>query len=116
MTVPASQVGALYAPENNRRADAFQVYYIGINAGVIILPLICVTLGEKVGWRWRGDGNGRWISFNESNFVMPALTSQSRLPRECNLPLVCANFSHPFATSAAPSDRPSSLRTATTFS
>ena len=48
----ASQVGALYAPEDNRRADAFQVYYIGINAGVIISPLICGTLGEKVGWHW----------------------------------------------------------------
>lgn len=48
----ASQVGALYGPEDNRRADAFQVYYIGINAGVIISPLVCGTLGEKVGWHW----------------------------------------------------------------
>ncbi|AXJ96774.1 MULTISPECIES: peptide MFS transporter [unclassified Sphingomonas] len=48
----ASQVGALYAPEDNRRADAFQIYFIGINAGVIIAPLVCGTLGEKVGWHW----------------------------------------------------------------
>jgi len=36
----ASQVGALYATGDNRRADAFQIYYIFVNAGVIISPLI----------------------------------------------------------------------------
>ncbi len=46
------QVGSLYAPEDNRRADAFQIYYLAINAGVIISPLIVGTLGEKVGWHW----------------------------------------------------------------
>ena len=48
----ASQVGALYATGDNRRADAFQIYYIFINAGVIISPLIAGTLGEKVGWHY----------------------------------------------------------------
>ncbi len=48
----ASQVGGLYAPEDNRRADAFQIFYLGINAGVIASPLIVGTLGEKVGWHW----------------------------------------------------------------
>ena len=48
----ASQVGALYPIGDNRRADAFQIYYIFINAGVIAAPLIAGTLGEKVGWHW----------------------------------------------------------------
>src|ERR1041384_331863 len=48
----ASQVGALYATGDNRRADAFQIYYIFINAGVIVSPLVTGTLGEKVGWHW----------------------------------------------------------------
>src|SRR5213082_3319454 len=48
----ASQVGALYSPGDNRRADAFQIYYIFINAGVIITPLIVGTLGEVYGWHW----------------------------------------------------------------
>src|SRR4030095_14290838 len=48
----ASQVGALYSPGDNRRADAFQIYYLFINGGVIISPLITGTLGEKVGWHW----------------------------------------------------------------
>lgn len=48
----ASQVGALYKPDDLRRADAFQIFYLGINAGVIASPLIVGTLGEKVGWHW----------------------------------------------------------------
>ena len=48
----ASQVGALYPTGDNRRADAFQIYYLFINAAVIISPLVTGTLGEKVGWHW----------------------------------------------------------------
>ena len=48
----ASQVGSLYKPEDLRRADAFQIFYLGINAGVIASPLIVGTLGEKVGWHY----------------------------------------------------------------
>jgi len=48
----ASQVGALYGPEDTRRATAFQIYYLGINAAVIVSPIVVGTLGEKVGWHW----------------------------------------------------------------
>lgn len=48
----ASQVGALYATADNRRADAFQIYYLFINGGVIAAPLIAGTLGEVYGWHW----------------------------------------------------------------
>jgi POT family proton-dependent oligopeptide transporter len=54
----ASQVGALYATGDNRRADAFQIYYIFINAGVIAAPLIAGSLGEKVGWALGFDAAG----------------------------------------------------------
>ena len=54
----ASQVGALYSPGDNRRADAFQIYYIFINAGVIAAPLIAGTLGEKVSWALGFDAAG----------------------------------------------------------
>lgn len=48
----ASQVGALYKPGDTRITSAFQIYYIGINASVIVAPLVCGTLGETVGWHW----------------------------------------------------------------
>ena len=48
----ATQVGSLYKEGDNRRADAFQIYYLGINAGVIVSPFITGTLGEKVAWHY----------------------------------------------------------------
>ena len=48
----ASQVGSLYAPGDLRRADTFQIYYIFINGGVIVAPLIAGTLGEVYGWHY----------------------------------------------------------------
>jgi POT family proton-dependent oligopeptide transporter len=48
----AGQVGGLYPEGDLRRADAFQIFYLGINAGVIAAPLIAGTLGEKVGWHY----------------------------------------------------------------
>ena len=48
----ASQIGALYDEGDLRRADAFQIYYLAINAAVILSPLVTGTLGEKVGWHW----------------------------------------------------------------
>lgn len=48
----ASQVGELYPPDDLRRATAFQVFQGFINLSVIISPLVCGTLGEKVGWHY----------------------------------------------------------------
>ena len=48
----ATQVGALYGDEDNRRAMAFQIFYIAINGSVIVAPLVSGTLGEKIGWHW----------------------------------------------------------------
>jgi POT family proton-dependent oligopeptide transporter len=46
----ASQVGDLYSIEDKRRADGFQIYFMGIQLAVIISPIICGTLGQKVDW------------------------------------------------------------------
>ena len=48
----ASQVGELYAPGDVRRDQAFQIYLIAVNAGAIAAPLVCGTLGEKVGFHY----------------------------------------------------------------
>ncbi len=48
----ASQVGELYGPDDLRRADAFQIFLMGVNVAVIIAPLVCGTLGQKVAWHW----------------------------------------------------------------
>lgn len=48
----ASQVGALYALGDTRRANGFLIYQNFINASAIISPMVCGTLGEKVGWHY----------------------------------------------------------------
>jgi proton-dependent oligopeptide transporter, POT family len=48
----ASQIGALYAPGDLRRADAYQIYYLFISGAVIVAPLIAGTLGELYGWHY----------------------------------------------------------------
>ena len=47
-----SQVGDLYRPDDPRRGWAFNVYYVGINIGGFLAPLICGTVGELYGWHY----------------------------------------------------------------
>jgi POT family proton-dependent oligopeptide transporter len=45
-------VGELY-PEGGARRDAgFSIFYMGINLGAFIGPLVCSTLGERVNWHY----------------------------------------------------------------
>src|SRR5580765_2330719 len=74
----ASQVGALYKSEDSRRADAFQIYYLAINAGVITTPLIVGTLGETVGWHWGFAAAGIGMLIGLSIYV----AGQRYLPKE----------------------------------
>ncbi len=46
----ASQVGALYRVDDPRRADGFQIYFLGIQLAVTISPIICGYLGQRVDW------------------------------------------------------------------
>lgn len=48
----AAQVGDLYAPEDKRRASAFQIFTLAVQIAVILAPIVCGTLGEKVAWHW----------------------------------------------------------------
>ncbi len=44
----STQVGALYAPGDRRRDRAFSIFYVGINLGAFLAPLVCGTLGEEL--------------------------------------------------------------------
>ena len=48
----AVQVGRLYEDGDTRRDQAFSAYYMGINLGGFLAPLVCGTLGERLGWHW----------------------------------------------------------------
>lgn len=47
-----SQINDLYRPEDPRRGWAYNIYYVGINIGGFLAPLICGTLGEVYGWHY----------------------------------------------------------------
>ena len=45
-------VGDLY-PEGGARRDAgFSIFYMGINIGALVAPLVTGYLGERIGWGW----------------------------------------------------------------
>ena len=45
-------VGQLYARDDMRRDPAFSIFYMGINTGGALGPIICGVLGETVGWAY----------------------------------------------------------------
>jgi POT family proton-dependent oligopeptide transporter len=44
-------VGQLYAPGDPRRDSGFSIFYMGINTGALISPIICGYVGERISWR-----------------------------------------------------------------
>lgn len=48
----STMVGQLYHPHDHRRDGGFSIFYMGINVGALIAPLICGYLGEKVNWHY----------------------------------------------------------------
>jgi len=48
----STQVGELYPPGDPRRDRAYSIFYVGINIGAFLAPLVCGTLGERVGWHY----------------------------------------------------------------
>ncbi len=43
-------VGQLYAPNDIRRDAAFSIFYMGINLGAFIAPLVTSYLGQRINW------------------------------------------------------------------
>lgn len=54
----SSMVGALYAPGDVRRDAGFSIFYIGINLGAFIAPLVCGFLAQGAQFRGWLAGHG----------------------------------------------------------
>jgi POT family proton-dependent oligopeptide transporter len=46
----SAQVKSLYADGDRREADAFQIYYVGINIGAFVAPIVAGALAKLWGW------------------------------------------------------------------
>jgi len=51
-TNTTAQVGMLYTSGDDRRDRGYSIFYVGVNLGAFIAPLVAGTLGEKVGWHY----------------------------------------------------------------
>ncbi|MGA8816353.1 MAG: peptide MFS transporter [Xanthobacteraceae bacterium] len=71
----STQVGGLYAPGDHRRDRAYSIFYVGINIGAFLAPLICGTLGEEVGWHYgfAAAGVGMCIGLGIYLYALPLL-------------------------------------------
>lgn len=49
----STMVGQLYAPGDPRRDAGFTIFYMGINAGAFLAPIVCASIvGQMYGYRW----------------------------------------------------------------
>jgi proton-dependent oligopeptide transporter, POT family len=48
----STMVGGLYRPGSTRRDGGFTIFYMGINLGGAMSPLICGYIGETYGWHY----------------------------------------------------------------
>ncbi|HUN94752.1 MAG TPA: peptide MFS transporter [Bradyrhizobium sp.] len=71
----STQVGGLYAPGDHRRDRAYSIFYVGINIGAFLAPLVCGSLGEEVGWHYgfAAAGVGMCIGLAIYLFALPLL-------------------------------------------
>ncbi|MBL8512024.1 MAG: peptide MFS transporter [Betaproteobacteria bacterium] len=65
----ATMVGSLYRENDPRRDGGFTIYYMGVNLGAFLAPLVAGTLGEKMGWHWGFAAAGFGMCFGLAQFL-----------------------------------------------
>jgi proton-dependent oligopeptide transporter, POT family len=89
----SSIVGQLYAKDDPRRDAGFSIFYMGINIGALISPLVCGYLGQKVGWHWGFGAAGVGMTLGLVQYVL----GQSRLGQAGRLVEPAANAGRQWA-------------------
>jgi POT family proton-dependent oligopeptide transporter len=66
----STMVGSLYRRDDVRRDAGFSIFYMGINLGAFIAPLICGWLGQKYNWHFGFAAAGVGMVFGLVQYVM----------------------------------------------
>jgi proton-dependent oligopeptide transporter, POT family len=66
----ATLLGSLYRENDPRRDGGFTIYYMGVNLGAFLAPLVAGTLGEKIGWHWGFASAGVGMCFGLAQFLL----------------------------------------------
>jgi POT family proton-dependent oligopeptide transporter len=69
-------VGQIYTPEDQRRDAGFSIFYMGINLGAFLAPLVCGYLGQRVSWHTGFAAAGVGMTLG---VIQYALTAKSLL-------------------------------------
>src|SRR6516225_6025662 len=67
-------VGHLYSRADQRRDAGFSIFYMGINLGAFIAPLICGYLGQRVSWHVGFGAAGVGMTAGLIQYVLGART------------------------------------------
>lgn len=85
-TLP-SQINDLYGPQDPRRPWAYNVYYVGVNVGAFLAPIVCGFLGETYGWHYGfgaagvGMVAGLIIYLSGQSYLPPERSHEELAPR-----------------------------------
>ena len=86
-------VGALYDPADTRRDAGFSIFYMGINLGAFIGPLIAGWLAQKVDWHLGFACAGVGMSLGLLQYVLGRRTLQPAIERLARQPRPVASAS-----------------------
>ena len=66
----STMVGSLYSQEDERRDAGFSIFYMGINIGAMVAPIICGYLGQRVNWHYGFGAAGVGMTFGLIQYVL----------------------------------------------
>lgn len=70
-------VGSLYEQHSAKRDGGFTIFYMGINLGAAMSPLLCGYIGETYGWHWGFGLATIGMATGLAVFVLPRIVAQS---------------------------------------
>ena len=73
----STTVGRLYGEHPGKKDAGFTLFYIGINLGAALAPLVCGYIGETYGWHWGFGLATIGMLVGLSIFVAPTRVSQA---------------------------------------
>jgi POT family proton-dependent oligopeptide transporter len=66
----SAMVGQMYAEGDERRDAGFSIFYMGINLGALVAPLVCGYLGQRIDWHYGFAAAGVGMVLGLAQYVL----------------------------------------------
>ncbi len=73
----STMVGSLYPARSSKRDAGFTIFYMGINLGAALAPLVCGYVGETYGWHYGFGIATIGMLLGISTFVAPGMVARA---------------------------------------